>query len=356
MDRSLTRFYAGIKTERTAQQYGRYLNYFLKFVKIKEAGGLLQLKDTAINEMVEDWVLHMKSKGLRANTIRGQISAVELYLGMNDRPLQNSKKIKKWLPAVQKATGSEAWTREDLRKMIDYSKSKRTRAIFYTFISTGCRLGAIPSLTIGDTSDMPDGTMAVLIYSNTNEEYYGYLTPPATACLKEYLAERTENGELLKPENPLFRRCYQVGVEKVRPMSIGSVRVSLETVIRKIRGKGDGTRTKIQEFHGIRKYFATVCKSDNRISWSVSEILLGHRYKLDVSYFKPTKENLWKEWMKVMDGLILSDEERLKMKNEQQEKQIQNMESEKDKIIAIQQEDIKSLKASVAGIWELLKD
>lgn len=63
----------GIRAEKTAKSYTQYLNYFLGFVKIKEAGGLLQLKDTVINEIVEDWVLYLKSKGLRKSTIRGQL-------------------------------------------------------------------------------------------------------------------------------------------------------------------------------------------------------------------------------------------------------------------------------------------
>ncbi|MGI0063063.1 MAG: tyrosine-type recombinase/integrase, partial [Nitrosotalea sp.] len=330
MDRSLVRFYAGIKSEATRITYTKYLSYFLKFVKIKDFDGLLQLKDKAIQEMLEDYVLHLKTKKLSAKSIGGRISALELFFAMSDRVI-NTKKIKKWLPAEEKPTGSEAWTREDIRKMLESTTSKRNRAIIHLLASTGCRIGAVPSLKLGNLSKMEGGCGAVLFYENTLEEYYGYLTPEAYTSLNEYLTEREKAKEVLTSESPLFRKSWKVWHEKAKPMNLRSLRNGLDIVIRKVRGVGDGKRGKIQMFHGIRKYFATIVKTDNKISYDVSERLLGHKVGTSESYFRPTKENLFIEFRKIMPDLLISEEMRLKEKAELAEKKISAMQTEQDR-------------------------
>src|SRR5579872_442162 len=117
MDRSLTRFFAGIRTETTREIYDRYLKYFLKFVKIKEANGLLQLKDSYLQTMVEDYIIHLKGRGLRKSSIDGQISALELFFAMNDKIL-NFKKIRKMSPTQLKRQGNDSYTSKDIQTML----------------------------------------------------------------------------------------------------------------------------------------------------------------------------------------------------------------------------------------------
>lgn len=176
MDRSLVRFFAGIRAEQTRKDYERYLNYFLKFVKIKEAGGLLQLKDTALQEMVEDYVISLKGRGLSKGYIDGQIAGLELFFAMNDKVL-NWKKIKKMTPARKKPKGEKPYRSKEIERMLELTTSLRNKAVIHLMASTGCRVGAIPCLRLRDISEMPDEFKSVMFYRGEPEEYVGFCTP-----------------------------------------------------------------------------------------------------------------------------------------------------------------------------------
>ncbi|MEO9277298.1 MAG: site-specific integrase, partial [Nitrososphaera sp.] len=128
MDRSLVRFYAGIRTEQTRKDYERYLGYFLKFVKIREAVGLLQLKDNYLQELVEDYVISLKSRGLSKSYIDGQIAGLELFFSMNDKVL-NFKKIRKMTPARKKPKGEKPYNTEEIERMLELTTSLRNKAV-----------------------------------------------------------------------------------------------------------------------------------------------------------------------------------------------------------------------------------
>lgn len=83
-----------------------------------------------------------------------------------------------------------------------------------------------------------------------------------------------------------------------------------ELVRSNVRREKIGSRYNIQAVHGLRKRFATIVKMDNRISYSVSERLLGHQAYLDKEYMRPTKDQLFQEFLKVIDGLTVDDSER----------------------------------------------
>ncbi len=279
VDRSLVKFYAGIRSEYTKKLYSKYLDYFLRFVKIKEAGGLLQLKDSALQDMVEDYIISLKNKKLRKSSVDGRIGALELFFSMNDKVL-NWKKIRKMSPEELKRLGGGVWTNEEIKKMLKLTTSKRNCAFIHTLASTGCRIGSIPELRLRNVSEMPYGCRAILFYEGSKSEYYGFLTPEATRALDEYLEERKKAGELLKPESWLFRKNYRIGIEKMKPMSYESCRSMMREIVRKIRGVGDGSRRDVAMFHGFRKRFNTILKNNKEVNISLAERLMSHFNKL----------------------------------------------------------------------------
>lgn len=145
MDRCIVRFWAGIRTEQTKKDYQRYLNYFLSYTKIKEAGWLLQLKDSQIQELVEDYTIHLKGKGLSRGYIDAQLAGLELFFSMNDKIL-NFKKIRKMTPSRKKPKGERPYTTEEIKQLLELTTSLRNKAIIYFLASTGCRVGAIPTV------------------------------------------------------------------------------------------------------------------------------------------------------------------------------------------------------------------
>jgi len=333
MQRSLLVFENAIKSEATKKQYLYQLEKFRTWAGIKDCDSLLEAPDKQIQILLEDYLFYLKKK-LSPNTIPPVFAALELFFAMNDKVI-DSKKLRKMFPAKIKKSGYTAYSNEDAQKMLRNTSKKRSRAILLLLASTGCRIGAMPDLKIKNVSKMPDDCKSVLFYEGSNEEYYGFLTPEAAKALDEYVEERKKDGEKLTLDSPLFRAKYRLGIEKVKPMNSDTMQQVIHAIVKpNVNRDKIGRRYNIQAAHGLRKRFATIVKMDNRISYSISERLLGHQAYLDKEYMRPTKEALFKEFQKVITELTVSDSERLQIQSKIKDEKISKLESEKDKKIS----------------------
>ena len=81
--------------------------------------------------------------------------------------------------------------------------------------------------------------------------------------------------------------------------------------------------------------------------------MLGHSQtiKLDNAYFKPTDDQLFEEYLKVLPDLMIDEKYRLRGELEQAENKIDELQSSKEEILLLKsqlsqiQEHIKNLKA-----------
>jgi integrase len=64
--------------------------------------------------------------------------------------------------------------------------------------NTGCRLGAIPSMRLGNIDKNK-----VLFYENTREEYFSFITPECQKAINAYTDMRSRYGENLD-DNPIY--------------------------------------------------------------------------------------------------------------------------------------------------------
>jgi integrase/recombinase XerD len=312
-DRSLLLFHNAIKSRETQKIYDYCLKRFLEFAKIKESSGLLQLKTEALQEMVEDYVMHLK-KSLKSGSIEVRISAIQLFFEMN-RKVLDWKMVRRLFPERLKPSGDKAWTNLDIGKMLELTTSYRNKAIIHFLASTGCRIGALAGLRLKHISSMPDYCEAALFYEGTKDEYTSFLTPEASKVLDKYLNKRSRDGEYLNPESPVFRTKYMVGVAKVKPMSEKSIKGCMFSIISKIRSGKEGKRYNIQTNHGFRKRFNTILKNNKEINISVAERLMGHFSKLvplDTVYYNPSRNVLFTEFRKAISDLTIDDSERNK--------------------------------------------
>ena len=361
MDRSLTRFFAGIRTETTREIYDRYLRYFLNFVKIKEANGLLQLKDSYLQTMVEDYIIHLKGRGLRKSSIDGQISALELFFAMNDKVL-NFKKIRKMSPIQLKIQGNGSYTTDDIKRMLESTTSLRNKAIIHCLASLGCRPNAFcdPSLRLRHLREVRDGYYSVLMYEGSIEEYTGYLTKEASNAVKMYLEERQKEGEVITPDSPLFRNLYRVVLSKAKPMTIKGIKSMMSEILKKMRGKGKkrGERYAVAMIGGFRHRYIEIC-AKNKLDVRLAERLVSHTPKsapMDKHYvnINNIQDELFGEFLKIEKDLTISSQERERVRREQAEQKVKTLEDEKDKRIKQLEEQQKETAEMVKGLWELL--
>lgn len=341
------------KSDATKRMYQYHFDRFLKYCKKSEplitANGLLTLRNEVTQSWIEDYVYGLRNK-ISPNSYSGVVASLQLFFSMNDKML-NWDKIYRLIPSSVAKSGKEAWTNNDIKKMLDSTTSLRNKAIIHFLASTGCRIGALPELRIKHLSNMPEGCMAVLLYADSKEEYYSYITPEAAGNLNSYLDQRKKDGEFLGEDSFVFREEYKLGIQKPKMLKYEAVSYVLYRIVRKIeRKKGSGRRYNVQMAHGLRKRFASIVKMNKDIPYSVGERLLGHQIYLDPSYFVANKESLFNFWKLARTELIIDEAMREKALREETEQKVEKLEESQAREILEVKSKLLSLQTLVENL------
>ena len=351
MQRSYLLFENSIHSKHTLLQYRTQLDRFIIFFKLKDYDSLTRMNPKMLQQMVEDYVMMLKSKGLRRNTIYSPISAIQLFCETNDIII-NWKKIKRLLPRQEKPLGSGAYTTEHVAKMIKFTPDLRARAIIHFLAATGVRVGAMPELRIKHIKEMSEGCKAVIVYPGDKEEYISFLTPEASKTLDEYLDKRRNDGEYLNEESPLFRQKYQIGIQKPKALSRQSFQAIIDRTLRRsgLRTGRTKERREIQLDHGFRKRWDTIMKTTDGMKIVLVEKMFGHSITipLDDTYLVPSIDKLFNEYRKAIPELTVSSEERQEAIIRQQKKELDEK-SEMKNLLLEQGAKIKRLEDLAKG-------
>jgi len=323
MQRSLLLFENSCKSSATLDNYRFSLGKFLKFTKIKDHDSLASLNSDFLQELLENYLFSLKKKDLKRKSIESYFCAIECFLEANKLPF-HKKSLHRMFPADSKHGSDKPYTTADIQKMLSATTSKRNKALILFFSSIGGRPGSLtdPILTFGHLHPMPLGCKAVLIYEDSTEEYWAFLTPETAAALEEYRDERIQKGEKITSNSPLFRN--EIG-KKVKPANYNGI-VSIMRVIQNRAGIEKikkGKRYDKAIFYGFRKRFNTILKLNNKVNSNITEILMAHHRGLDGAYLKPTREECFTEFAKAIPDLIVNESERLqeKLRHQKESKQ-----------------------------------
>jgi len=330
MSRSLLLFESAIKSEETKAFYRWTLLQFLKYTKIADYDGLLTLKESALQIMVEDYLFEIKKK-ISPNSIPGRLASIELFLAMNDKVL-NWKKIRKMFPAKIKKSGSQAYTNEQIAKMLQSTTEKRNRFLIHYLASTGTRIGSIEGLQIKHLSEIADGCTAILVYAGTNSEYWSFLTPEATLSMNEYFEQRRREGEYLDQNSPVFRSQRFLVRSRITPFTKQAAAQVMMRILKhaQIRGTKTGQRFDIMLDHGFRKRFDDIIKTGSQdLTWA--EKLMGHEgvFKLDGTYVPINKDKAFKEFSHHVNELTIDNAARERIAKENAISQTKNLQEDR---------------------------
>ena len=165
MQRSLLLFLESVRSETTQKQYLYYLNKFMKESGFGDDYDLLSRSEVAeIQVKVEDYVISLK-KTVNPNSVPSYIYPIQSFLDSNDIELK-WKKIKRLFPANIKKGSRGAYTTEHVRQLLDVVKGDlRSELVIHILASTGCRIGALFDLKIGDLTMLPEGYTAIRFYT-----------------------------------------------------------------------------------------------------------------------------------------------------------------------------------------------
>jgi len=326
MQRSFVLFNNVQNTSATMKQYRKGLVNYMKFVSYADRyDNYLTLDPETIHRHLEDYVSFHVNREVKGSTIRGYLKPVYLFLDVN-RKQYYPKAINRFIPRNQSRKGnSKPFTDEDIQKMLDYTNSSRNKALVLFFSSVGGRSAILtdPVLCFKHLHSMPFGCKAVLMYENSDEEYWGFLTPESSRALEVYRDERIRKGEVITSDSPLFVIGKNAGRFKNEPhLSLPALNSIFDNLERKahVEKIKTGNRYDKALMYGFRKRYNTILKINSNINSNIAEKLLAHKNGLDGVYFKPTREECFAEFVKAIPQLTIARAEKLSLKLEEFEK------------------------------------
>jgi hypothetical protein len=213
--------------------------------------------------------------------------------------------------------------------------------IILLLASTGCRVGALPSLTLRNLTKIPDyGLYKITFYEDTNNEYYTFTTrETAQTGIDNYLLYRKRMGENIsfnektqrwEPDNvPLIRRQFDVNdllqVKQPKPMELNAIRhlltvhcirCGLRTREHPTEPQSNGKiRKPVSLSKGFRKRAISLFIQAG-LSHEIRELIVDHATGLDASYFRPSEKQVLEEYLKAEPMLCIDPSIRLSQKVE----------------------------------------
>jgi integrase len=186
----------------------------------KKPQELLKLKDKALADIIDDYVISREKKGNAGSYIKSTVKAVKSWLLFNGIKLPRQIKVK---DADKSPTLTEERipTPDELKRILNAGDSReRTACALVAF--TGVRIGVLGNykgtngLKIKDIPDLKiDGDQITFLrfpaqvivreeLSKSGKKYFTFLGQEGCMYLQNYLIERIRSGETITPESAII--------------------------------------------------------------------------------------------------------------------------------------------------------
>lgn len=169
------------------------------------------------------YIMSLREMKLASSSIKSRLYPVFHFYEMNDVTL-NKEKINMFKGEFIKKNNNndKAYTHEQIRKILDVS-DLRVKIVVLLMASTGCRVGALPSLKLRNLEKIQEFNLyKIRFYEGSSEQYISFTTPECASFIDAYLEHRTQNGEKLNPDSYLIRDQFDItDLEQIRNKSRG---------------------------------------------------------------------------------------------------------------------------------------
>jgi integrase len=350
-------FIDSLKSPETKKTYSKSLSEYCQWLGVQDPNNLvtkdLLTSTEAVNKIedtIKEFIIFMNDELKRSySSIHIRLAAITHFYTIN-RVNLNRTYLSKFKPVNRKVRNNndKAYNHKQIEKLLESSVSERDHVTILLMASSGLRIGALRFLTIGNLSKIyppgyPPNTYIykIVIYEKEPEEYYTFTTFETAAAIDAYLDYRTRRGEILKPESPLLRNHFDASVKASPPKIIGHRsfhntvhRLLIRAGIKDIRPRGSKELKEVMMSHGFRKFCITQMKKA-KVDFNDREALVGHKHSrgLDVNYDRTDQDERLQEFLKAIDLLTISPENRLRKQVAEQDYTIQVRMAEKDKQI-----------------------
>lgn len=290
--RSYQLFKRGIRAKKTLEYYERGLYHFCDYLQltteqiVEKCGPFVKKNGKSrpnveglmeFQRHFENYVLVLQERvdagEIKPTTCGTLVAPVKLFADMNDIVV-NWKKISRLLPHSDLVAADEAYSRKQIRKMLEYC-DLRARIIVLFFASSGMRLGGLAGLKDGDitpiSADDDSGAIVaahVVVYRGTEDEYDTFVSGEAWSSYAEYRAMREKFGEKFNKDSPLLIGRFNAETMKegrTKALDYGTIRNIVNAVCHKAGVMDTSShykdRFQIKRVHGFRKFFNTTLRS-----------------------------------------------------------------------------------------------
>ena len=145
-------------------------------------------------------VNRVQNKEIVASTIQNYLKSIKLFCELADIEI-SWKRISRGLPKGKSYADDRIPTDDEIQKIIEYP-DRRIKAIIYTMISSGIRLGAWDYLRWGNITPIQKDGMDVvaakmIVYAGEDEEYFTFISSEAYLELRKWINYRETLVKLL---------------------------------------------------------------------------------------------------------------------------------------------------------------
>jgi integrase len=233
-------FLNSIKSDETRKKYSTYFKKYLEIHGLSDP--FCQNNPSLIERELIKFIIEMKNKKMSYSAIQNYTAAALAFYRINDVIL-NVTKIGKFMPEQKRVRKDRAYTHEEISKLLEIADD----IIILLLASSGIRVGAIPSLKIGNLQDNK-----LTVYENAKEEYFSFITPECRKAVDSYIDMRSRYGEKINDESFLIREQFNRRLMTAKPRPLKTITILSKLIdlanICGIRYQG------VPIAHGFRKF------------------------------------------------------------------------------------------------------
>ena len=340
--RCIVIFEGSCKSKATYKVFKFYLDKFLEWSKL-DYESLFELKSIETENIIQDYTMYLKRRvsdgEISPNSIPDMNIGTFKFLKSNRKKIDRES-ITQLYPDKVKLQGGKAITDDEIRQLLEYA-DKRETAIIHMSSATGSRPEALAELQMKSVSEYENGFTKLILYAGDfKHETITFLHPEASHALNEYLEWRKRNGEKITDDSYVISTIQAKNKIFSKKLRSSDLQVIMNRLFKEsgIARTKQGRRFDLATFTGFRKRFNTRLELNSRISLGAIQCLMDHTGYLSRNYRKPTEEELFREYKKAVNDLIVSKE--WKLKQELDESKKENI-VEKDKRISVLESTLK---------------
>jgi integrase len=298
-DLTLLMEFLNSRPDKTRRNYLGALKDFCRFVRGDDdlaalVGDLEAMTPKAREESVLRYVAEIKRRNAPM-TVHLKLVAIRHVLELFELDA-NWKRVRMFLPKKRAVRNDKPVTKDIIRKVLPLLRPSKRMAIWFLFIS-GARVNEALDLRVKDFDLSSDPARVRIITEKSGVPRVTFLPRDFVAELKAWIANNR-----LGPDDYVFFSELGPG----HRLSAEKLRKAFQNALRRLGllERDESDRGWSLTIHGLRDNYKTLMTGVGVQQLALAE-LMGHDTGIAEAYYKPSIEELAKEWRKAEEHLFL---------------------------------------------------